>query len=362
MDKQCKGDSKSLTITTGEDEGCVFDKSITTADEKNCSSVLDIEESYSRGVPEAKVSKIGDKKTDNTKNDSEKSKETLRTKSPGDNTLNLLDYSIYETIGRGSYAVVKLALNNTTKQQVAVKIISKTKAPKDFIEKFLPREIDIVRSLNDKYVMMFSYIEESSKKVYMIMEHAKNGDLLHVIKSKKTIEEKQARKWSKHCFLGLQYLHKNKIVHRDLKCENVLIDAKNNARLTDFGFAKRMKSFYSYDNFPNDDLSETYCGSYAYAAPEVLKGNPYNPYISDIWSLGIIIFTMLYGKLPFDDTNHRLLLKQVQSPLRIPPNYKNDVSEEAKTALKNIIQPESTIRWYIDDTLSFKWLKKISVD
>jgi len=286
-------------------------------------------------------------------------------------TFSLHEYEIQETVGRGSYAVVKLAVHATTHKQVAVKIISKLKAPDDFLEKFLPREIEIARMLSHKNVTLFYHIEESDKKVYMVMEYAKNGDLLHAIKRAKTIDEKQTKKWSKQCLMGLQYLHRKHIVHRDLKCENILLNKNNYVQLTDFGFARKMNSGYMYDETNRDAFSETYCGSYAYAAPEILRGRPYNPYNADVWSLGVIFYTMLYGKLPFDDTNHKLLLKQVTNPLKLPGQSSfgsgksakhPQVSEEGQNALKNIINCEISLRWYIDEILGCRWLKKVQIE
>lgn len=95
--------------------------------------------------------------------------------------------------------------------------------------------------------------------------------------------------------------------NRDIKCENMLMDAEFNIKLSDFGFAKgHMKP--KNGQFP---YSETFCGSYAYASPEILKGMPYQPQQSDVWSMGIVLYAMVFGRLPFDDTNYSVLLKVV---------------------------------------------------
>lgn len=94
---------------------------------------------------------------------------------------------------------------------------------------------------------------------------------------------------------------------RDIKCENMLMNGGWNVKLSDFGFAR--------SNLRGKDgsivLSETYCGSYAYASPEILRGIPYQPQYADVWSMGVVLFAMVFGRLPFDDSNYRELLKQV---------------------------------------------------
>lgn len=83
-------------------------------------------------------------------------------------------------------------------------------------------------------------------------------------------------------------MHNKSVAHRDLKCENLLIDGCDHIRITDFGFARKVAG-----RGLKVEMSSTFCGSFAYAAPEILKGRPYNPYLSDIWSMGIVLFTMV---------------------------------------------------------------------
>ena len=98
---------------------------------------------------------------------------------------------------------------------------------------------------------------------------------------------------------GIEYLHGKDIAHRDMKCENVLLDAGFNCRIGDFGFARGYKD--------GDEKSNTFCGSIKYAAPEVVHGSPYDPKIADLWSIGVVLFAMLNKSLPFDDKSLRKL-------------------------------------------------------
>lgn len=137
------------------------------------------------------------------------------------------------------------------------------------------------------------------------MEYAANGSLLDVIRKDSVIDEPRARKWFKQLVEAVDYCHKHGVVHRDIKCENLLLNSDFEIKLSDFGFAKGNMKIIN-GQVP---LSETFCGSYAYASPEILKGIPYHPQHSDIWSMGVVLFAMVYGRLPFDDTNYRDLIK-----------------------------------------------------
>jgi serine kinase len=167
-----------------------------------------------------------------------------------------------ETIGKGSYSKVKEAFDFQKMHKVAVKIIDCFKAPQDFQDKFLPRELDIWPKLNhDNIIKMFDCLVRE-KKIYMILEYANGGDLLTYIQNLTSpMSELKAKSWTKQICNAVNYLHSLNIIHRDLKLENLLIDlTSNKIKICDFGFSKIV---YSDEN----ELSRTYCGSKAYASP-----------------------------------------------------------------------------------------------
>jgi serine kinase len=159
------------------------------------------------------------------------------------------------------------------------------------------------------------------------MQHAENGSILDLIHKLKRVPEPRACHLFRQILSALEYCHTQGVAHRDLKCENILLDNTFTVKLIDFGFAKCMKDTPKLPNEekleaifaekasiakrqPKDaNLSETYCGSYAYASPEILKGMPYDPFMSDVWAVGCVLFAMVFGRLPFDDRDPGKLIR-----------------------------------------------------
>ena len=191
-------------------------------------------------------------------------------------------------LGKGSYACVRSAYDTNKERNVAVKIISKRRAPDVYLRKFLPREIDVMKSLDHPALVQYFQLIETTTRFFLVMEMAAT-DLFCVIQDRETINEETAGKWFYQMAQGIGYMHNKGIVHRDLKCENLLLDKDENLKVTDFGFAKNLVK--GGDGLIK--LSDTYCGSYAYAAPEILIGVPYAPQHVDIWSMGVVLFTMV---------------------------------------------------------------------
>ncbi|KAJ8681288.1 hypothetical protein QAD02_017075 [Eretmocerus hayati] len=243
-------------------------------------------------------------------------------------------YTLGKTIGMGTYASVKIAKSNRHGSQVAVKIVSKFQAPSANLNIFLPREIEVVKGLRHPNLIRFLQAIETTHRVYIIMEFAENGSLLDIVRRDKFIDEERSRRWYRQLLDVLYYCHERGVVHRDVKCENLLMDRNYNLKLSDFGFARGHMQ-------PTNGvvpLSETFCGSFAYASPEILRGIPYQPQMSDIWSSGVVLYTMVFGTLPFDELNWSKLLKQVQSKVVFPKSPK--VSSACRNLITRILVPQ----------------------
>lgn len=194
-----------------------------------------------------------------------------RTENPLAGVTALLErygYQLGDILGKGSYAVVRKAYSRRHKKYVAVKIVCKKKAPEDFLSKFLPREIKVLKRLRHPHVISLIEVIETNTRMYIITDLAESGDLLEYIRKYGAVPEATAKQLFKQLLIGINYVHSEDVVHRDLKCENLLLDKENNIIISDFGFAR--------DNLTSATgkrkLCHTYCGSYAYAPPEILKG------------------------------------------------------------------------------------------
>lgn len=264
-------------------------------------------------------------------------------------------YKTGKKIGKGSYATVitsQYIEDENKKTNLACKIVDKTKAPKDFLDKFFPRELDILTKIEHPHIIQIHSILQRGPKVFIFMRYAENGDLLDYIKTNGALSENRAKIWFHQMAKALKYLHTMNVAHRDLKCENILITKRMNVKLADFGFARHCSDFNG-----QRILSHTYCGSAAYAAPEILCSAPYNPKIADIWSLGIILFIMLNSLMPFDDKNLKKLLNdQKNRRFKFRSKYINSISMECQTLVRMLLEPDITKRWNLEHVLKCEWI------
>ncbi|XP_061458790.1 testis-specific serine/threonine-protein kinase 1-like [Rhineura floridana] len=264
-------------------------------------------------------------------------------------------YAMGANLGEGSYAKVKSAFSERLRFDVAVKIIDRRKAPPDFLERFLPREIDILAKVNHRSIIKtYEIFETSDGKVYIVMELGAQGDLLEFIKTKGAMPEDIARKMFRQLCAAIKYCHDADIVHRDLKCENLLLDKDYHIKLSDFGFSKRL----TRDEEGKIVHSKTFCGSAAYAAPEVLQGIPYEPKVYDMWSLGIILYIMVCGSMPYDDSNIRKMLR-LQKEHRVHFPKSKNLTVECKDLVYRMLQPDVNRRLRIEEVLSHVWMQPL---
>jgi serine kinase len=232
---------------------------------------------------------------------------------------------------------------------VAVKILNKSAASKDYLHKFLPREIEILQKINHANILKVHEIIDTEKLTYFMMELAQNGDLLDYINSRKALPEAEAKYLFRQMVLGIQYLHRHNLVHRDLKCENIMLSKDMNVKIGDFGFSLNLS------NSP----SKTPCGSYSYAAPELFKSNGdiYDSKKTDSWSLGVILYAMICGRLPFGDDSQ--VKTQQKQGLSFPTS--RSLSSDAKELLRSILNSNVKERFDTYDMILHDWTASLPV-
>jgi len=211
-------------------------------------------------------------------------------------------YSIGKEIGHGSYAIVKKCLHNN--KEYAMKTYDKKASFNARKKRAVKYEIQILKSLDNDHIVKFYESIEDANNLYLVFEYLKGGSLYSYLNSKpgKKISEEEARNIFRQIVIGIQYCHKNNIVHRDLKLDNILLDENEKVKIIDFGFAVVVNTVCKLNLF---------CGTSLYMAPEIIKRQDYWGPPVDIWSLGVILYTMLSGRFPFRGSNDTELYKNI---------------------------------------------------
>lgn len=257
---------------------------------------------------------------------------------------NVGKYRLLRTIGKGNFAKVKLALHIATDTEVAIKIINKT-AMSGALLKRLKREISIMKLTNHPNIVKLLEIIENEDVLCLVMEYASGGEIFDYLVANGKMREKEARAKFRQLLSAIQYCHAKHIVHRDLKAENILLDENLNVKVADFGLANK---------FGGDTRLNTFCGSPPYAAPELFLGIPYFGPGVDIWSLGVILFTLVLGHLPFDARDLRELRARIVNVQYTIP--KGSVSPEFETLLRSMLTNNPQERSSLKNLMLFKWV------
>ena len=251
------------------------------------------------------------------------------------------DFIIGEKLGEGTFSKVCQGTHKITGEKVAIKIMSKAqiKDPSDKLR--IEKEINIQKRLHHNCIIQQYCIIETKPNIYIITEYCSGGELFEYIVNKRKLYEVEACRIFQQLISGLEYLHKQRIVHRDLKPENLLFDNRHNLKIADFGLSNEYKGKLT-----------TPCGSPCYAAPEMVTGKDYNGSSVDIWSSGIVLYTMVCGYLPFEDENQNLLFSKIAKGLFSLPSY---LSASCKDLLKSILVTDPKKRFGFEQIKHHPW-------
>ena len=254
-------------------------------------------------------------------------------------------YKFGRLIGKGAFGKVNLGLHILSGKIVAIKSFNKKKLKDENSKKKIYNEINLMKNLKHNSIVKILETIETQNYILIIMENVSGGDLLTYVKKRTKLNEKTSKFIYKQLITSLQYIHSKKIIHRDIKLDNILIDLNNNIKLCDFGVGK------IYNNI-NDKFTDQ-CGTPAYIAPEILLNKSYNGPPVDIWSSGVVLYAMLSGTVPFKSNN----IKDLHNII-INGSYKkiDFVSNDANNLIQKLLQVNPQKRICIQEILNHPWI------
>ncbi|KAF8579138.1 Pkinase-domain-containing protein [Ramaria rubella] len=275
------------------------------------------------------------------------------------------DYTLGKTLGQGSMGKVKLAQHNVTGEKLAIKIVPRVQpsvvpagASQDAVarqhSKDASKEIRTIREaslcllLHHPYICGMRELIVHQHHYYMVFEYVNGGQMLDYIISHGRLRERVARKFARQIGSALEYCHRNNVVHRDLKIENILISHTGNIKIIDFG----LSNLYN----PSAHLS-TFCGSLYFAAPELLNAKVYTGPEVDVWSFGIVLYVLVCGKVPFDDQSMPALHAKIKRGLVEYPVW---LSAECRHLLSRMLVTNPALRAPLPEVLAHPWMTRSS--
>eukprot|EP00826_Nyctotherus_ovalis_P041584 TRINITY_DN4214_c0_g1_i10.p1 TRINITY_DN4214_c0_g1~~TRINITY_DN4214_c0_g1_i10.p1 ORF type:complete len:267 (+),score=58.60 TRINITY_DN4214_c0_g1_i10:188-988(+) len=237
-------------------------------------------------------------------------------------------YIINSQIGQGAYAIVKQGVNKTTKEKVAIKIYDKFRISDSQRKASVSREISLLKRLNHPHIVKLHETIDIPRQLWLVMELVCGRSLYSHVRAKadRRLEEKDVVKVFRQVVSGIEYCHKMNVTHRDVKMENILVDDRLNVKIIDFGF--------SICSPPAQHL-RTFCGTPSYMAPEIVNKEKYLGPPTDMWSLGILLFTLLAGYFPFRGVTEKDLFRSIT---RGVVKYPAEIGEEMRNLIGKMLQ------------------------
>ena len=259
---------------------------------------------------------------------------------------NLLDYTIWSDLGRGSYAVVKLATHKFSGKKFAIKIYENSKLSDPMRSKSTKREIKILKKLNHPNTISLISEEPKEKNLYLVMDYVQGFSLQALItkQTNKRLPEIEAVGVFTQFMRGLEYCHSLLVAHRDIKLENVLIGLDGVVKIIDFGFATVVKRGIK---------SFVYCGTPNYMAPEIVRKEEYEALAVDIWASGVLLFLLVTGIFPFGSSKESKVFKRILNHDLIFPEY---LSGLCKDLINKMLDPNPETRIKAGQVLIHPWI------
>ena len=249
-------------------------------------------------------------------------------------------------LGKGGFAKCFKVTDLETRQEWACKIIQKCSLTKQRHKQKLQSEIKIHRSINQKHVVRFEDVFEDKENVYIIMELCPNQTMLELVKRKKRLTESDTRRYMLQMLDAVRHMHQRNIIHRDLKLGNFFLGKSSEIKIGDFGLACKL----AFDG----ERKKTLCGTPNYIAPEVLDGKNGHSFEVDVWSIGVVLYTCLVGKPPFETSDIKSTYKLIRANSYSFPD-RLEISEGAKRLVRRILQTRPEARPTVEEILQDEW-------
>ncbi|XP_057476032.1 CBL-interacting serine/threonine-protein kinase 7-like [Actinidia eriantha] len=268
------------------------------------------------------------------------------------NGIILGKYQLGRLLGRGSFAKVYLAQSLSNNTTVAIKVIDKAKTVDAAMEPRIVREVAAMRRLSHHpNILQIHEVMATKTKIYIVMDLAAGGDLSTALARRRCrLPESGARRYFQQLVSALHFCHRQGVVHRDVKPQNLLLDSDGTLKISDFGLAALPENRQNL-------LLHTACGTPAFAAPEVIRrgGGGYDGAKADAWSCGVILFVFLAGSLPCDDSN---LAAMYQKICRREFQFPDRISKQSKFIIYRLLDPNPISRMTLEALIDHSWFKK----
>jgi len=258
------------------------------------------------------------------------------------------DYIVGKEIGKGAYAIVKSAIHKLSNKKIAIKIYEKYNLIDPQRKCNFKKEIDILKKIDHSNIIKLYDVIDTTKQLLIIMELATGISLLNYLKAKpnRRMDESETKEIFYQIIKAITYLHSKNIVHRDVKLENIIIDNKY-IKIIDFGFA----------TFHQTNKLNFFCGTPSYMPPEIIQKKEYLGPPADVWSCGILLYTLLCGVFPFRATNEKELFSKIIKGSFILPEY---LSQESKNLISKILNVNVSGRPLINEVLNDPWFEMLN--
>jgi polo-like kinase 1 len=259
-------------------------------------------------------------------------------------------YAKGKFLGKGGFAKCYELKCMNNKKIYAAKIVSKQNLSKQSAKTKLKSEIKIHKSLFHSNIVKFEHVFEDNNNVYILLELCKNKTLNELIKKRKILTELEVIFYLDQILKAVKFMHKNKIIHRDLKLGNLFISENMEIKIGDFGLATTIQ----YDG----ERRHTICGTPNYIAPEILEGKSTgHSYEVDFWAIGVIVYTLLIGRPPFETEDVKETYKRIHNNIYSFPNH-IFISEEGKDFIKKILITNPADRLNLDGMRNHAFMNK----